>query len=98
MIFVRRLVWDNLNVVHIARHEVIPEEVEEVCHGKPLVLQSYKDRLVFIGPTAAGRMLAVILDPEGKGMYYPVTARPASRKERALYRQEMQVEEGGDKR
>jgi hypothetical protein len=31
-------------------------------------------------------MLAVILDPEeAEGVYYPVTARPASRKERRLY-------------
>jgi hypothetical protein len=33
-------------------------------------------------------MLAIILDPEGRGVYYPVTARPASRKERALYQRE----------
>lgn len=31
-------------------------------------------------------MLAVILDPEGEeGVYYPATARPASRRERRLY-------------
>jgi hypothetical protein len=34
-------------------------------------------------------MLAVILDPEEEeGVYYPVTARPASRKERRLYREQ----------
>jgi uncharacterized DUF497 family protein len=33
-------------------------------------------------------MLAVVLDPQGEGAYYPVTARPASRKERRYYEAE----------
>ena len=33
-------------------------------------------------------MLEVVLDPEGRGVYYVVTAHPASRKDRALYQQE----------
>lgn len=73
---------------HIARHQVSPEEVEEVCHGNPLVLTGHMARLIVIGPTAEGRMVAAILAPEEAGVYYPVTARPASRKERALYRRE----------
>lgn len=88
MLTVRRLIWDPWNVAHIARHAVAPEEVEEVCHGDPLVQRGYQGRVALIGPTSSGRLLAVVLDPEGRGVYYPVTARPASRKERALYRQE----------
>jgi uncharacterized DUF497 family protein len=33
-------------------------------------------------------MLAVVLDPEGEDVYYPVTARAASRKERRYYHQQ----------
>lgn len=66
MIFIRRLIWDNWNLGHIARHAVIPEEVEEVCHSNPLVLESYKERLLLIGSTLSGKMLAVVLDPEGE--------------------------------
>ncbi len=89
MIFVRRLVWDSWNVAHIARHEVTPDEVEEVCHGEYIVRQTYDDRLLLIGPTLSGRILVVILGPTEKvGIYYPVTARPASRKERGLYKNE----------
>lgn len=41
-----------------------------------------------IGVTDAGRILAVVLDAEPEaGAYYPVTARPASRQERRLYRE-----------
>lgn len=88
MTFVQRLVWNTWNVAHIARHEVAPEEVEEVCHGEPLALRGYRNRIILIGPTDVGRMLAVVLGPEAEGVYYPVTARPASRKERRFYLQD----------
>lgn len=88
MLRVQRLIWDTWNVVHIARHDVIPSEVEEVCHGKPITADTYKGRLRVIGPTITGRMLTVILDkePEDK-VYYPITARPSDRKERREYTQ-----------
>jgi uncharacterized protein len=89
MLFVRRLIWDTWNIAHIARHDVIPEEVEEVCHGQPVTSQTYKDRLRVVGPTRSHRMLTVILAPtEELGVYYPVTARPADRKERRGYEQQ----------
>lgn len=66
-----------------------PDEVEEVCHGEYIVRQTYDDRLLLIGPTLSDRMLTVILEPTKKvGTYYPVTARPASKKERRLYTNE----------
>ena len=56
--------WDTWNVAHIARHQVTPEEVEEVCRGAYIVREGYKGRVMLIGPTRNSRMLAVILDPE----------------------------------
>jgi uncharacterized DUF497 family protein len=88
MLFIRRLIWDSWNVTHIARHRVTPEEVEEVCYGDPVFRESYKNRIIAIGPTRSGRMVFVALDPEGQDVYYPVTARPASRKERRRYQEE----------
>lgn len=87
MVYIRRLVWDAWNIAHIARHQVTPEEVEEVCQGPSIALQTYAGRTLLIGPTHAQRMLAVALDPEGRDKYYPVTARPASRQERRRYRE-----------
>lgn len=86
MLRVDRLVWDAWNVAHIARHQVVPEEVEEVCHRQPMVSQAYGGRLRVVGATAGLRLLTVILAPEGDDIYYCVTARPADRKERRLYR------------
>src|SRR5712692_7342635 len=89
MLTIRRLAWDPGNVAHIARHAVSQDEVEEVCHRDPFADAGKKGRIRLLGPTHAGRMLAVILDPEEEeGVYYPVTARPASRKERRLYREQ----------
>jgi uncharacterized DUF497 family protein len=85
---IRRLIWDAWNIAHIARHDVTSEEVEEVCHGDAFFSENtYKGRIRVIGPNATGRLLTVILAPEGQGIYYPVTARPASRKERQRYRE-----------
>lgn len=88
MLHVRRLNWDPGNIAHIARHGVTVDAVEEVCQGDPVTLQSYLTRIVLIGPTQSGRMLAVVLEPEGVDVYRPVTARPASRKERRYYQQQ----------
>ena len=86
MLFVRRLVWDSWNVAHIARHQVTPDEVEEVCHGAPMTSATYKGRTRVVGITQSGRVLTVILAPEDdQGTYYPVTARPADRKEQRTY-------------
>jgi uncharacterized protein len=89
MLSVRRLIWDAWNVAHIARHDVIPEEVEEVCHDQPMTSETYKGRLRVVGLTQSGRILTVILAPTAEqGVYYPITARPADRKERRNYREE----------
>jgi len=87
MLHIHRLRWDDWNIAHIARHQVTQDEVEEACRGEPVFSQTYKERIRVIGPTSSGRVLTVILDPEGEDIYYPVTARPASRRERRRYRQ-----------
>jgi uncharacterized protein len=72
MLLVRRLIWDAWNVGHIARHAVLPEDVEQVCHSNPVVQAGKKGRLLVLGPTGDGRVLAVILDPElDAGIYIP---------------------------
>mgnify|MGYP001599455512 FL=1 len=86
VLIVRKLIWDAWNISHIARHHVIPDEVEAICHGDPLVLRGQqKNRLVLIGSTEEERILAVILESKGRGTYYPITAYPADKKDVVLY-------------
>jgi uncharacterized DUF497 family protein len=93
---INSLIWEDSNVAHIARHDVTPLEVEQICRGLHIVRQGKKGRLLVIGLTEQGRMITAALDPEDTaGVYYPVTARPASKKERRLYQEEQ--DKGGDK-
>ena len=89
LIDVDRLVWDGWNTDHIAKHGVTPEDVKEVVAGEPIARKTYKNRLLVLGLTRAGRMLAVVIGPvpDDPGAYYPFSARPASRQERRHYQQ-----------
>ena len=80
--------WNQWNIEHIARHGIIPDEVEEVCTARFIVRESYGGRFVVIGQTLTERTLAVILEPDYDGMYYVVTARLANRRERRTYGEE----------
>ncbi len=85
------LVWDSFNEAHIwERHQLTRAEVEEVAYGPPEKLfarQTYGGRFLVIGPKSDRRLLVLILAPKGSGKYYPVSARPADRKERNEYRE-----------
>lgn len=85
MISIDKLIWNDWNIVHIAKHNVTPDEVEQVCHSKYVTFETYKRRIALIGPTETGHMIFIILAPKEEGVYYPVTARVADRKERAYY-------------
>ena len=91
MIVVDRLDWDDWNTEHISRHGVTQEDVENACHSNPVLYkQSYKDRLVILGPDTDGRILAVVIGQvpdESKGVFYVFTARPADRLERRYFHQ-----------
>lgn len=79
--------WDEWNRDHIAKHGVVEEEVEDVVAGDPVFRDVRKGRVMAIGPTRHGRMLAVVVGPVPRrsGVYYPFSARPASRQERRRY-------------
>jgi uncharacterized DUF497 family protein len=85
------LVWDSFNEAHIwERHQLTQAEVEEVAYGPAENLQvrhTYGGRFFVIGPKADKRLIVIILAPKGPGKYYPVSARPADRKERREYRE-----------
>lgn len=78
---IKGFIWDGWNKEHIAKHDVTVAEVEEACHAKPEIVDSYRKRLLLFGKTKNGRMLAVVLSPEDrnfqpypKGIFYVITA------------------------
>ena len=81
MVVVNSFIWDEWNKGHISRHNITPEDIEEVCHGKHQTKESYRNRILITGKTKAGRDLSIVLSPEdrslkpyGKGIYYVITA------------------------
>jgi uncharacterized DUF497 family protein len=83
------LAWDDWNLVHITKHEVSPEEVEDVVFGAAVVFPSYKNRHKLVGLTRSGRVLSVVIGqvPGEPHVYHVFSARPASRKERRKFAQ-----------
>lgn len=86
-----RFVWDEWNIPHIARHGVSPEEVESARVAGPILFrESYKGRLLLLGETPTGRVLAIVVGPvpgADPGTWYPFSARSAHRSERRAYAQ-----------
>jgi uncharacterized DUF497 family protein len=80
--------WDEANTAHIAEHDVLPSETEEVVANNPLDLdyavRNGESRLRQAGETSTGRILAVIT-VHRNGLTRVVTAYPASRSLRATY-------------
>lgn len=68
---IHEFVWPQDRIDHIARHGVAPEEVEEICFGRPLVQrarsQGENPVLYVLGQTDVGRYLfaLVIQFPDG---------------------------------
>ena len=70
MVNISELIWDELNIAHIARHGVSREEVVEVCVGNPFIERTPNGRLFVTGPTKNKRILAIVLSPKVGGAYY----------------------------
>ncbi|MBI2051496.1 BrnT family toxin [Candidatus Roizmanbacteria bacterium] len=80
------LIWDEWNVKHIRKHNIVPYEIEELLKNDYVARKTHKDRIMITGRSGK-RILSVILEQEEKG-YYVVTARDAGRRERRAYRDE----------
>jgi uncharacterized DUF497 family protein len=81
--------WDEANVEHIARHDVLPHEVEEVFLHQDAYLQDFgwrdsEKRYKMIGETADGRILQIVFVIR-KGSVRTATAYTAKRRARTLY-------------
>ncbi|MCC7164979.1 MAG: BrnT family toxin [Anaerolineae bacterium] len=94
MVEIKRLIWTEWTISHIAKHDVTIEEAVEECFGNPIAQEGHTGRLLIIGPTQSQRMLTIVVNPEDEeGVYKVVTARPAARKERRIYKSEKDGDE-----
>lgn len=82
---IKKLVWDEWNREHIARHNVEEKEVEEVCQSKNLFERGRDGTYQITGQTQTGRYLNIVVVKRANG-FYPVTARDADAKERKRFK------------
>jgi len=84
---IRQLIWDDWNVEHISRHNVVPAEVELSLTDKHAVfLRAKQGRVMVLGRTKK-RLITTILNVQSdEGTFYVITARDMSKIERAYYR------------
>jgi uncharacterized protein len=61
--------WDGANLDHIARHQVFPEEAEQIVENDPLDIEAEtvngEERTTSIGCTDRGRFLVVVTTLRG---------------------------------
>ena len=84
---IQDLFWDDWNEMHIARHHVTPEEVEDICFAEPWEKRAVGGKRALYGQTRAGRYLLVIGVHRGGEMFYPISARDMTQTERRLFQQ-----------
>jgi len=82
------LAWDEENIAHIAKHNVSPREVEEVCFSSShVIFRAAGGRYIVLGQTDAGRYLKVVVHLQRRGPARVITALDMSKKERRRYRE-----------
>ena len=83
---IHEIVWTQDRVDHIARHHVVPDEVEELWESKIYLVRSRSGRYQALGQTAAGRYLTCVFERSDEpGQVRVVTARDMNDKERRLF-------------
>lgn len=83
------LYWDDENIEHIARHNVNPQEVEDVCFRTYIIEKESDQRYILSGQSANGRYLNVVIEQVGKGLFKPITAFEMSENYKRRYRKRL---------
>jgi uncharacterized DUF497 family protein len=81
------ITWNEASEDHIAqRHNVLPQEVEQVFYGHPRRQVPGKNGTTLLyGQTDAGRYLLVVTAPSNDGGTFIVTAREMTDTERKTF-------------
>ena len=84
---IKEFQWDDNNIEHIARHNVYPDEVEDVAFDDdPWIKKGRKGTRYMLGYTIAGRYLSVVYVLRSEGVARVITAMDMDDKSRKLYK------------
>lgn len=80
--------WDEQNVGHLARRQILPQEAEQVILNRPVdvstELRNGEERVAQVGETDAGRIL-IIISTMRDSKIRVVTAWPANERLRRYF-------------
>ena len=80
--------WDELNIRHLARHEIGRHEAEQLISNRPLDLESHlrdgEERVLQVGETDEGRILVVVSTTRDSKIRV-ITAWPAKERFRRYF-------------
>jgi uncharacterized DUF497 family protein len=95
-VIVDTLIIEEDRPAHIAKHNIIIDEVLEVLTGDYVYIAGRENRWLIIGKTTRKVFLTIVIGerPE-ENTYGLITARPARRKERSFYI-EYAIQRGGE--
>jgi uncharacterized DUF497 family protein len=83
---ISQVLWDVDSILHVAKHHIEPEEVEEaIFEENSIVLKSREKRYIVLSQGSSGRYLMIVVAFKMKGRVRVITARKMNRKERAYY-------------
>lgn len=82
-VIVKKLIWEEYNSEHIKKHGVVKDEVEHVARDMVTHKKAKKGRYLIIGRVGL-RVISVVINRKGAGIYYPVTARDSNKLERRI--------------
>jgi uncharacterized DUF497 family protein len=84
---IREFEWTDRNIEHIARHNVSPDEVEDVAFDdEPWIRKGRKGTRYMLGYTIGGRYLFIVYSLNSKGIARVITAMDMDEKTRNLYK------------
>jgi uncharacterized DUF497 family protein len=84
---IREFEWNDRNTEHIARHNVSPDEVEDVAFDdEPWIRKGRKGTRYMLGYTIGGRYLFIVYSLKSMGIARVITAMDMEEKTRKLYK------------
>jgi uncharacterized DUF497 family protein len=79
--------WNVINIEHIVRHGVSPDEVEDVAFDDaPWIKKGRKGTRYMLGYTVSGRYLFTVYILKSKGVAKVVTSMDMDEKTKKLYK------------
>lgn len=66
--------WDDANIEHLLKHNVVSDEVEEACINKPYIRKTAEGLYLVYGVSDDGRYLFIVGTNKGRGVFRTITA------------------------